>query len=403
MRLRKPEWKSFYNLLVFLILFTSPFTAIRVWKIGITEIATLVLIMSVILQDFRFEIRRSADFPFSKFWMIALFSMSIGTVIYFVFIGAADGHMVLFIGDYIAYTCAFLLCFVLEVLIQNNLLDLGVILKRLFFLQSCFFLILFIISQSHSHIGPFVLRHWGFFKPLASNQHHSTISIMVLPFLGAWLFGRTRKVLEKLLIFALSGLDVFMGFNMDAGALYVGLSLGLFFLFILKLVHFFKDGRQKVLLMVVLATLAFLFILLFMGSIRHFLKVFMKEDGGGIRMFVWESNLDQVKLSPLFGLGPGGHTSPEIYGKPFDAHNTFLTILVQGGAVTLASFLILLKNLFLKMKKNPAFLAALATILSYFFSSDILRRMFVWTILIVIYYYVKGDSKPPIEDYHVSN
>ena len=393
MQIQRKESYVLYDVLIFFILFTAPFTALRVWKIGITEITTLALIAIVLIQNFSFRIKHLSQFVFTKFWLITLAFMGVGTLIYFLFFQVQKGHLTLFIGDWFAYISAFLLCFSLEILIDNQSLNLKGILKTLFYCQSIFFIFLYVLSQRMTSIGPFVLRNWGFFQPLASNQHHASISIMALPFLGFWLLENETNIWKELFILLLILLNIFMGFDMNTGALFVGLSVGLFLLVYTKCITIYPLKKYLVPILLMSVLVAFLVAIIFFDQITSLVRnFFIKEDGGGIRVAIWMSNLEQVKLSPLFGLGPGGHTDASIYGKPFDAHQSFLTLLIQGGIITLFAFILLLFKVLRGIKRNIPLLIGTITVLSYLFSSDITRRMFVWTFLIIVFYYVKSED-----------
>lgn len=385
---------NLYNIIVFVILFCSPFAALRIWKVGITELATLTLIFLVCIQGYRFEIRGKNHFLFTKFWFFSLISMGIGTLIHFLCFDVPSGFKNSFQNDSIAYISAFLLCFVLEILVQNNVLDFKWILSALFYWQSLAFQILFIASLKWSQLGPFLLRNWGRFQPLAQNVHHAAIAIMLLPFLGFWLAEKEKSSLRRFIIYLLAFLDIVMAYDMSSGALYVGLTLGLILFLSSRLLMLFPSTKDRLTICLVFFVSGLVLFVFRFQTILVFIKTFIAaEDGGGSRLLIWKTVLEKSIHSPIFGYGPGSHVPSFIYGRPFDIHQSFLTMLLQGGLIGLSGFVILLAIFFHKIYRNNSLLIGLITFLSYTLSSDIIRRMNVWTIMIVVFYMLqKGDQ-----------
>jgi len=92
------------------------------------------------------------------------------------------------------------------------------------------------------------------------------------------------------------------------------------------------------------------------GALYEFSRVMHGEADdsfGSSRILIWRKTLDLVKERPIFGGGPGtlplrldvefsryvGETGKTLYGSVDNAHNVYLGILVNTGAVSLALYL----------------------------------------------------------------
>ena len=122
-----------------------------------------------------------------------------------------------------------------------------------------------------------------------------------------------------------------------------------------------------------------------------FFAIFNAEDLASGRSSLYSNAIDVALTSPLVGLGPGAH----IYqaGQFWDSHETFITVFLQGGAIGLVFFLILMYKIFKTFTKVTSLLAASIPILIYALGGDIMRRLPIWLLLMLLYYYIINYSK----------
>ena len=68
---------------------------------------------------------------------------------------------------------------------------------------------------------------------------------------------------------------------------------------------------------------------------------------------VWNNGLDLFWQNPILGIGAGSFSGTVGGGIRMAAHNTYLEILVEHGAIGLTVFLTILAGLILKTKRYP--------------------------------------------------
>ena len=87
----------------------------------------------------------------------------------------------------------------------------------------------------------------------------------------------------------------------------------------------------------------------------------------------------------MFGRGPGSHI--EVDWEFIDAHQTFLTVLLQSGFMGLGVLVVFLARVFRSTLYSPGLFAAFAALMVYAAGGDILRRLPAWVCLFVILYW----------------
>jgi O-antigen ligase len=119
---------------------------------------------------------------------------------------------------------------------------------------------------------------------------------------------------------------------------------------------------------------------------------FVGADTGGAREFFYGYAIKRVQDSLFFGFGPGPHIL-NMDGRFWDAHQTYLTALLQGGIFGLFCFLFFVFLFFKKIKRFPSFVACFSSILLYASGGDILRRSPIW-ILVILMYLLSFENRP---------
>lgn len=391
--------KTDYVLLIIIVV-SGPFTQLRIAKIGISEIASIMFVISILFRkELRFSLKNKYYFIFTKFWLIFFVFMTFGFSYNMVFrINLLNRFNKIFV-DLMAYIIVSLICISLELLIYNiEKIDYLFIYKKIFYYSSIIFLILFILSRITSSIFGYTLLQEHNFRPLATNVHHAAMSMAPLPFIGLMLLLNERKMYLRILIIFLMVSNIFVSYYMGSTKLLMGLVLGVLLLFF----FFFKNIINKVLLKYIFYIVIIITIIVTM-SIKHetilkyAIDFFQTEDVGGARQNLWSSSVPKIMKSPLIGYGPGPHAVLS-EGVLFDAHQTILTIGLQAGVIMIIVFFNLIRKMYIILSKDAIALSSIAGIFVYSLGGDILRRIPMWIFLILSYYFVlnnpsKSDSE----------
>lgn len=128
-----------------------------------------------------------------------------------------------------------------------------------------------------------------------------------------------------------------------------------------------------------------LLMLLFGGKIVDAL-VHLYQSGpgkGAARLGYWIEALGEVSSSPIVGFGPGGHVRVDHSPLLQEAHNVFIELLLSGGIVSLAAFMLLLTALLVTAVRYRMPLALFAVVALIVFASfqTILRHGYYWIAL----------------------
>ena len=110
-------------------------------------------------------------------------------------------------------------------------------------------------------------------------------------------------------------------------------------------------------------------------------RFFEEHDGHSARENLYQIGFEVGMTSLIFGHGPGPHISLGGGGGFSDAHNTALTIFLQGGVLALVAFAIAIWRTTSKITSHAFLLGSMAAVLMYFLGGDILRRLPIWVII----------------------
>ncbi len=106
-----------------------------------------------------------------------------------------------------------------------------------------------------------------------------------------------------------------------------------------------RFARQLFSFGIQLALLGGLLILVLFGGQIIDALVYLYQGGsakGATRLGYWIAAMGEVASSPIVGFGPGGHVQVENSPVLQEAHNIFVELLLSGGIVSLAAFVMLL-------------------------------------------------------------
>lgn len=382
-------------LLVLAMLF-SPFTALRFGPIGITEIAVLFFSAKVLLKNNTIIIngRSNEKFIFTKFWIVFLMLSTLGLFYNYVIRGHISGTPSSMMFDFLSYIVVGLTCFTLEIELNNkDSINIWHIIKSIYVSTSLIMLVLFIISNYTNSILGYSLNYYGFFRPFATNIHHISMGLAALPIIGVKLLFEEKvkvfkfiwliMIVSNLLTASATGsLKVVMGFS-------IGFVVFLFYLANIRI----KSWKLKISIMAITSAIIIFLIVLYHDTILYNLvDFFNEEDLSGARNALYSSSFTKILDSPVVGYGPGPHAELRSVGY-HDAHQTFLTLGLQGGFFSIYIYIGLIYKAIKAYANDPFIIGSFMGIFLYALGGDILRRLPMWIFLILFYYYSNSRLK----------
>ena len=372
---------------IVIALIAMPFTLLRVGPIGLGELIFIIFFLTE-LGNQRFNIY-SNNFVFSRFWIAFLSVSLIGFLFNIIFLDHRTGTYLGMLFDFSSYVVILFACYALENMRKRTDCDFYKIIRGVFFGSSIVFILLYLISFLTNNLLGLPLKYYGFFVPLADNLHQISLFLIPLPFLGILIFKQERGFFLRSLIVFFIGMIFIMGYSTGSFKAMIGFVLGILVYIFLSWVST-VNKKNRFLAVGTIFFIGFLIILLNIGFISSlFTALLIEEDLENDRLRLYGRAIDIMKTSPIFGLGPGGHIWNN--SKFYDSHQTFFTVMLQGGIFGLFIMGKFMYQLIAKLIKNPTLFAALFTIIVYFLGGDIMRRLPTWIVLVLIFYY--NDQK----------
>lgn len=372
---------------IVIALIAMPFTLLRVGPIGLGELIFIIFFLTE-LGNQRFNIY-SNNFVFSRFWIAFLSVSLIGFLFNIIFLDQRTGTYLGMLFDFSSYVVILFACYALENMRKRTDCDFYKIIRGVFFGSSIVFILLYLISFLTNNLLGLPLKYYGFFVPLADNLHQISLFLIPLPFLGILIYKQERGFFLRSLIVFFIGMIFIMGYSTGSFKAMIGFVLGILVYIFLSWVST-VNKKNRFLAVGTIFFIGFLIILLNIGFISSlFTALLIEEDLENDRLRLYGRAIDIMKTSPIFGLGPGGHIWNN--SKFYDSHQTFFTVMLQGGIFGLFIMGKFMYQLIAKLIKNPTLFAALFTIIVYFLGGDIMRRLPTWIVLVLIFYY--NDQK----------
>ena len=154
-----------------------------------------------------------------------------------------------------------------------------------------------------------------------------------------------------------------------------------------------RSWKLRVASISLICALAIFFIASNFNLIEYSLiDLFNEEDLSGARNALYSSSFTKILDSPIVGYGPGPHAE-FIAGSYHDAHQTFLTLGLQGGLFSIILYLGLIYKGIKVYAKNPYIIGSFMGIFLYALGGDIIRRLPMWIFLILFYYFIKNKNE----------
>lgn len=380
-----------YKSLIAISLFFAPYTALRVFQIGISEFMILILFgLALFSRRVRLILNLRDRFIFTRFWLYFLFFSFLGFAYNYFFMAFPSGDLSSTLFDLAAYLFVFMCCLSLESLFGKGpiKLDFEGLFKSVFVFSSTVLLFFFIISSRiHGSIFGFSLNYFGAFRPFATNIHHVSMFVAPLPFLGLKCILNSKHWYSKVILFGLVISSIIIGINTRSAKIILAFYMGFFAFLISEILlnRHLKSVRRVLLLILVVQGL--LLGMFFWDNIySQVLSFFGEVDLSGARYVIYTGSLEKSLNSPIVGYGPGAH-AVGIGGYFVDAHQTFLTALLQAGILGVIIYGVLMIRILTKCINDPFILGAYFSILLYSIGGDIMRRLPMWLFLVLFYYY----------------
>lgn len=380
----------------------TPFTMLRFGFVGLGEILfALALLMMLVLNGG--NIRRDPILaPLVSFWSAYLLLISIGFSYNVVILGHASGTYFGAAFDFLSY---FVILSVVALLGDKRLYHGSspqVFCETIFLIWGIAFSVLYLMSLQTPQIFGLPLRYYDHFSPLVENVHQASMITSAMPFIMWFLALRHGSLLRRVFYLLAGGLFVLMALESGSTkaflAVLVGSFMSVLFLFLQNIPLYGGSRIVKFFVVGLLALGGVAVVAANFDTITLFATLFFQEhDGSSAREILYSNGFEHGMKSFLVGYGPGPHAT---YTEGFfsDAHNTVLTIFLQGGVVAVLLFLVAVYRLVLTISTSFFLIGSISAISMYLLGGDILRRLPIWLIVVgIIYLSQKAHSKPVIK------
>ena len=384
-----------YGTLIAISLFFAPYTALRVFQIGVSELSILLLFgLALFSKRIRVFLTFGERFVFTRFWLLFFLFAFLGFAYNHFFMNPPSGSLSSTVFDLAAYLLIFVCCISLESLFGQAYaqFDFDRLFKSFYTFSSIALFLLFVISRVRGSLLGFPLNFFGAFRPFATNIHHVSMFVAPLPFLGLKCAADSKHWHTKVLFVSFVISNIVIGINTRSTKVVMAFYLG-FFVYLISETLLSRQLRPfRRVLLLLLITVALLLSMVFWTSIfGQASSFFEQEDLSGTRSVIYRGSLEKSLISPIFGFGPGAH-AVGVGGSFNDAHQTLLTALLQGGVFGVIVYSALMLRILIKCTNDPCILGAFFSILLYSLGGDIMRRLPMWLFLVLFYYYCEQKS-----------
>lgn len=385
---------SIQNILILTMILFFGFTSLRFGAFGVGELLLMFFCLVQFIGQKNILVSLGHHF-FSIFWVIFLSFITVGYTIN-TFLEIAPQHVTF---DYRAYVVILFLCFTFETLFKKSSFTNLYSLLRFIYFGGLFVIgiLFFIYSLGTKVLFGFYLTYAGsdIFSPFANDYHQFAYFIAPLPFVGLYIIVMEKSIGVKILAFLGVILSVFIGLSTTSSTLvsaWVIATLIFCMLLAAKSVRKLNNSFSFIIVLfcVLLVVLFFNYqtILLFIDDFFH------GDSNGENRLVIWSNAIKAWLYSPIFGLGPGSYAGTDVFAG-YEAHNTFLQILTQGGIAGGLAYILMLTKLTKNTYVNTFILCSIISLVAYGLGINDLRRTVLWFYYILFYYLVlksKGET-----------
>lgn len=375
--------------LLYLAVLFVPFTSLRFGLFGLGEAFYLIALVSMLLLN-RGTFRKGAVLaPLTQFWLLYLVLITLGLAYNVLVLDFLTGSVAGATFDFTSY------CVIASVLLVlgDERLYRGSspesFFAMIFSIWGVAFSVLYVLSIFTPAIFGYPLRYYAYFSPLVDNVHQAAMITSAMPFV-MWHLASMHGSLVRRGLYAVAG-GLFVVMALESGstkaqmAVVVGASVSAFFLCWHAIPASDKATR---LVMVGLISVAGILLvpLNFESLIELGARFFQEHDGHSARENLYQIGFEVGMTSFLFGHGPGPHISLGADGGFSDAHNTALTIFLQGGVLAFAALAVAIWRVTSSITSYAFLVGSMTAVLMYFLGGDILRRLPIWIIIAGLVY-----------------
>ncbi len=380
------------HVLLIIAVVVAPFTLLRVSFFGIAEL----LIVLVFLHQATKSLLRSklSEFVLTKFWLAFIFVSLIGMFVNVHFLDDMTSTFRLISFDLLAYLFILITCFSLERLITHSSFDVIHFTSHIFLFSGIVFAGLFALSFFQDDVIGLPLTYYGHFAPLADNLHQISMFLVPMPFIGLAALFYDKQLRHRWIVLALIPCFVLMAISTGSTKALLATVVGTFVLAYSLLIR--SLGRRLFISANLIFAVLASFLILRADWFNVVKSLFEQYDVGAARSLLYVQSIDLFWESPFVGRGPGGHV--ELSGQFYDAHQTFLTVLVQSGLIGAVLFIVMLAGILRRLIHAPALLAAFSTIMVYAAGGDIMRRLPAWIMIVVMCHFFESRRSAKFVD-----
>lgn len=379
-----------YILILLMILFFG-FTTLRIGMFGIGEAILLFFCITQIISQRDIYISTEKHL-FTIFWVYYIGVIIIGyTVNTFL---AINPQFIKF--DLMSYTVILFLCFTFELAFKKSSFANLFKLLRFIYYGGIFVIgsLYFIYLKGIYTLLGFPLTYAGssIFSPFANDYHQFAYFVAPLPFIGLYMIGKERNLFYKIVALLGIVLCIKIGMATTSSTLESSWVITALLFCVLKVLEVLKGLNKSKSIIIAFFCFVVLMLIINYDSIILFINDFFKGDSNGEnRLIIWSNAIKAWKHSPIFGLGPGSFSGQEVFFG-YEAHNTFLQILTQGGIMGGTAYILLVKKLTKMASINIYILCAVVSLLAYGLGINDLRRTVLW-FYFILFYFLSFKSK----------
>lgn len=367
----------------------TPFTSLRFGLLGIGELLFFLALFMVLLQSGAWLRSDPPVKPVTGFWLGYLALITIGFLFNVIVLDHSSGTYSGAAFDFLSYV----LILLVVLIVGHPPLYAGttayLFFETVFTLWGLVFSVLYLVSLQTTHIFGFPLRYYSYFSPLVENLHQAATITAPMPFI-MWHLALGRDSFRMRVLYVIAGI-LFVRMALESGSTKaaLGLILGagastLFFFF-----QQLPLGRSRAIRILVTTALGCVAIgaLAFQADtiVPLIANFFYENDGNAARENLYTIGFLHGLSSPVVGFGPGPHVELSA-GTFWDAHNTLLTVFLQGGLCAVVLLMITTVRVCVAGSRPFLLLGALTAIGVYVLGGDVLRRLPTWLMVVGIIY-----------------
>lgn len=366
---------EYWDILLIIGMITAPMTGLRIWKVGPGEALCLIWGMRI-LMNMRFS--KSDVFYYVTSFVVLMF---LGYLIGQLVAPEQSSRTGLYTWVYLG---------TIAILVYEGLhrCEYEYLNKMIFIFAAVaiiFQLLLYeySINVSIRFLGARLwFRSGRRYSGGAPNPHQVALMFCVIFFI----FLR-RMYQRKNFVFCVlaAGATFFLLQKTESATGIMSVALGTITYVYLLIINSFDKRKRLPYSALFTITLAMVLVV-FYDKISAFIVRWIKNDSNGEgRLSIFSTFGDAFWKSPIFGLGPGGHSWSNSLGKYIELHNTYLEVGAATGSVGLLLLFVFTYRTVKKLyKADWSLIPIMVALYAFGFSGFAMRRLIYWTVLCFI-------------------